>query len=74
MLTSKTKARTMILQLLSSALLASVALASHKDSNYYPEGYGNPNVDRKMYWQDAPNVLEDLSKFSKLYVSYQNCA
>lgn len=35
---------------------------------------GNPNVDLKMYWADAHNVLEDLDQFSYLYVQYHNCA
>jgi hypothetical protein len=48
--------------------------SADKDNNYYPAGYKNPNADRKMYWSDAANVLDDLSKFSKLYVSYHNCA
>mmetsp|Transcript_21334 Transcript_21334/g.39821 ORF Transcript_21334/g.39821 Transcript_21334/m.39821 type:complete len:501 (+) Transcript_21334:1-1503(+) len=45
-----------------------------KDDEYYRAGMGNPNVNLKMYWADAHNVLDDLSKFSALYVQYHNCA
>jgi hypothetical protein len=56
------------------ASLATILVSAEKDSNYFPLGYSNPNVHEKMYWRDSSNVLEDLSTFSKLYVSYQNCA
>lgn len=45
-----------------------------KDDEYYRAGMGNPNVDLKMYWADAHNVLEDLDQFSALYIQYHNCA
>jgi hypothetical protein len=45
-----------------------------KDDEYYRAGMGNPNVDLKMYWADAHNVLEDLDQFSSLYIQYHNCA
>jgi hypothetical protein len=45
-----------------------------KDDLYYRAGMGNPNVDLKMYWADAHNVLEDLDQFSALYIQYHNCA
>jgi hypothetical protein len=35
-------------------------------------GTGNPNVNEPMYWKDAENVLQDLSKFSALYVRYHH--
>lgn len=45
-----------------------------KDDEYYRAGMGNPNVDLKMYWADAHNVLQDLDQFSALYVQYHGCA
>jgi hypothetical protein len=45
-----------------------------KDDEYYRAGMGNPNVDLKMYWADAHNVLEDLDQFSTLYVQFHHCA
>jgi hypothetical protein len=47
---------------------------SEKDSSYYPDGIANTNVNQKMYWRDASNVLQDLDKFDALYVSFHNCA
>jgi len=44
------------------------------DDEYYRAGMGNPNVDLKMYWADAHNVVEDLDQFSSLYIEYHNCA
>lgn len=54
-------------------LLLSLA-AAEKDSAFYPDGMENPNVDRKMYWADAMNILEDISQFDALYVSHHGCA
>ena len=56
-----------------SALFATIVVAV-KDDEYYRAGMGNPNVDLKMYWADAHNVLEDLDQFSSLYIQYHNCA
>lgn len=47
---------------------------SAKDTNYYRPGVANPNVNEKMYWRDSSNVLEDLSKFDRLYVKFHSCA
>ena len=55
------------------ALLAGSANAA-KDDSYYIAGTGNPNVNEKMYWKDAENIFQDLSKFQTLYVEYHNCA
>jgi len=55
------------------ASLAATVLAD-KDSGYYPEGFSNPNVDNKMYWKEPFNVMDDLQQFSKLYVTFNNCA
>ena len=46
--------------------------AAEKDSNAYPWG-SNPNINKKMYWKDSPNVLEDLTKFSALYIKVHGC-
>lgn len=53
---------------------AFAAANASKDDEYYRAGMGNPNVDLKMYWADAHNVLQDLDQFSSLYVQYHNCA
>ena len=45
---------------------------AEKDSNPYPWGE-NPNNGFKMYWNDAPNVLQDLDKFSALYIKSHGC-
>lgn len=45
-----------------------------KDDSYYMAGQGNPNVNSRMYWKDAENILQDLSKFKALYVQYSHCA
>lgn len=54
------------------ALLAGVEAS--KDDSYYKAGSGNPNIYQKMYWKDADNILQDLSKFQTLYVQFQHCA
>jgi hypothetical protein len=54
--------------------LTARVVVSEKDNNYYPVGYSNPNVENEMYWRDSINVLQDLSKFSKLYVQFHSCA
>mmetsp|Transcript_24909 Transcript_24909/g.54653 ORF Transcript_24909/g.54653 Transcript_24909/m.54653 type:complete len:481 (+) Transcript_24909:108-1550(+) len=53
---------------------AFAAVNATKDDEYYRAGMGNPNVELKMYWADAHNVLQDLSQFSYLYIQYHNCA
>jgi hypothetical protein len=53
---------------------ALVAVAAEKDSAYYPDGMENPNVDDKMYWADATNVLEDIAQFDALYITHHGCA
>jgi len=55
-------------------MLGAFAVVAVKDDEYYRAGMSNPNVDLKMYWADAHNVLDDLSQFSSLYIQYQNCA
>ena len=47
---------------------------AYKDDSYYMAGSGNPNVNQRMYWKDAENVLQDLSKFKALYVEFSHCA
>lgn len=49
-------------------------VSAEKDTSYYPyPGFVNPNVNYKMYWKDAENVLSDLDQFSKLYISHHGC-
>lgn len=56
-------------------VLGTLAVVSAvKDDEYYRAGMGNPNIDLKMYWADAHNVLQDLDQFSSLYIQYHNCA
>lgn len=50
------------------------AAQGYKDDSYYMTGSGNPNVNEKMYWKDAENVLQDLSKFKSLYVEFSHCS
>jgi hypothetical protein len=45
---------------------------AEKDSNPYPYGE-NPNNVFKMYWNDAGNIMQDLSKFSSLHIRYHGC-
>ena len=60
------------MKILYASLLLSAARAS-KDTTYYPEGMTNKNVNEKMYWRDANNVVEDLDEFDALYVSFHSC-
>lgn len=54
------------------ALFATSLCHADKDSNIYPWG-SNPNNAYKMYWKDSPNVLEDLTEFSALYIKVHRC-
>ena len=57
-----------------ATLLSVLAMASAaKDSDYYPPGMTNPNVQQKMYWKDAVNVLQDLDQFESLHILYHGC-
>jgi hypothetical protein len=47
-------------------------VSAEKDSNPYPWGE-NPNNQFKMYWNNAPNVVQDLDKFSALYIKFHGC-
>ena len=60
------------LLLLSAALVASPALAD-KDTDFYYQGFVNPNTKYEMYWKDSINVLQDLDQFSALYIQYHGC-
>ena len=58
-----------------AVLLLWTALAqANKDSAFYPDGMENPNVNNKMYWADAINVLEDIGQFDALYITHHGCA
>ena len=52
-------------------VLATAASAS-KDSNYYPWGT-NPNSANPMFWNDATDILADLTQFQALYIKYHSC-
>jgi hypothetical protein len=58
-----------LLCLLWVALLASAT----RDENAYGS-YNNPNLAYSHYWEEADNVLQDLSSFQALYVMYHGCA
>lgn len=55
------------------ALMLASAVLAVKDDSYYRNGVTNPNVDERMYWHAPYNVLEDLTKFKKLYVKHHAC-
>lgn len=67
-----TTAKSLLLLLSPFALLGSTQAS--KDGAYYRPGTGNPNINEKMYWKDAENVLQDLDQFSSLYVEFHHCA
>ena len=46
----------------------------NKDDAYYPSGMMNPNVNEKMYWEDADGVVADINQFDTLYVTHHGCA
>jgi hypothetical protein len=58
--------------ILSAAGLATVVY-SDKDTNFYHDGFTNPNIENEMYWKDSVNVLQDLSQFSALYIKHHGC-
>ena len=58
--------------ILSAAALATVVY-SDKDTNFYHDGFTNPNIENEMYWKDSVNVLQDLSQFSALYIKHHGC-
>ena len=56
-----------------TVLLFTTAVASAaRDSNYYPWGT-NVNAEAPMFWNDAVNVLQDLTQFQALYIKYHSC-
>lgn len=61
-----------VLLFYTKVLLLLPLYSAEKDSNPYPYG-NNPNNQFKMYWNDAANVLQDLSKFSALFIKYHGC-
>jgi len=52
------------------------SVQAEHDSNSYVAagGYHKRGKNNAMYWREPGNVLQDLSKFKKLYVTYHNCA
>ena len=65
--------RTANMKVLVSALLVALA-AANRDDAYYVGGIASPNQGERMYWGDSLSVLQDLSQFDALYVTYHNCA
>ncbi|GKY95056.1 hypothetical protein MPSEU_000469900 [Mayamaea pseudoterrestris] len=55
-------------------LLGTSAVTHGVRDSAWHNGIETPNVELPMYWGDMPNILEDLSKFSNLYVKYHSCA
>ena len=47
---------------------------NNKDTTYYPNGMTNPNVDEKMYWENAQGIVADINQFDTLYVTHHGCA
>jgi hypothetical protein len=62
------------MKLLVTPLLLAALVTANKDDAYYANGVTNPNTAEPMYWHQGYNVLQDLSQFDKLYVTYHNCA
>lgn len=63
--------------LLLTVLLLTAAVTvtnADKDGNYYPSGMKNPNVNEKMYWRNAYDVIDDIASFDALYVKFHSCA
>jgi hypothetical protein len=58
---------------LSRLSAADVSDATARDSNYYAAHRTNPNVRNSHYYADSSNVLQSLSQFDKLYVTYSGC-
>jgi hypothetical protein len=58
--------------LLFACIMATLTHAE-KDSNFYRKGITNPNTRHPMYWNNAQNVLDDLSSFSSLYIQFHSC-
>jgi hypothetical protein len=56
------------------AAVSSPVTTANKDGNYYPSGMKNPNVNEKMYWRNAYDVIDDISSFDALYVKFHSCA
>jgi hypothetical protein len=62
----------LVQQFWSSSIHFVAVVSAEKDSNPYPWGE-NPNNQFKMYWNNAPNVVQDLDKFSALYIKFHGC-
>jgi hypothetical protein len=54
-------------------VLKAFLIWAEKDGDYYQPGLMNPNTQNAMYWKDSKKILEDLSQFEALYISYHNC-
>ena len=60
-------------QVLLWLLATSAVTRAVKDSSWH-NGIESPNVDLPMYWDDMPNILEDLGNFTRLHVQFHSCA
>lgn len=49
------------------------ATSGSGDSQVYPSGRTNPNLRYTSYYRDAQDVLDDLSSFQSLYVTFHSC-
>jgi hypothetical protein len=56
------------------AAVSSPIVTAEKDGNYYPSGMKNPNINEKMYWRNAYDVIDDIDSFDALYVKFHSCA
>lgn len=61
------------LLLLSGRLSNASSDERDRDSNYYAAHGINPNVRESHFYADSNNVLQSLSEFDKLYVTYSGC-
>jgi hypothetical protein len=72
---NKVVPQSLLLQYLLVLIVATVTVTTaDKDGSYYPSGMRNPNVNEKMYWRNAQDVIDDISSFDALYVKFHSCA
>ena len=45
----------------------------YQDTDFYYQGFVNPNTENPLYYKDSYNVLQDLGQFSALYIRYHGC-
>jgi hypothetical protein len=61
--------------LLQTAIFLGVVVTVATSERYtdYNAGESNPNLENPMFWNDAANVLQDLTKFQALYIKFHSC-